>query len=71
MKPVNVAVLTGFGINSEYEIKYCFGTVGCNSTLVHLSDLLSGVDSLENYQVLFFPGGFSEESQLGRFMPIR
>ena len=60
MKP-KVLVLTGYGINCDYETEYAFNlpAVGGDARKVHINDLIEGRDSLENYQILAFPGGFS------------
>ena len=63
---VDVCILTGFGINSDYESKTAFELAGAeNVKRVHMNELISGRDSLENYQVLMFPGGFSFGDDLG------
>ena len=58
---VNVLILTGFGINSDYESQNAFIQAGAeNVKRVHLNDLIHKKDSLENYQILMFPGGFAD-----------
>jgi len=60
MKP-RVLVLTGYGINCDCETEYAFNLpeVGAEACRVHVNDLIESNDSLENYQILAFPGGFS------------
>ena len=63
---VNVCILTGFGINSDYESQYAFQAAGAeNVKRVHINELIKGKDKLENYQILMFPGGFSFGDDLG------
>jgi len=52
-------VLTGFGVNCDYEMSHAFELAGAESRRVHLEDLISGKVKLEDYQALSFPGGFS------------
>ena len=61
----NVAVLFGFGINCDHETAAVFDMVGGNSTRVHLNSFISGSDSLDNYDILAVPGGFSFGDHLG------
>lgn len=56
---VRACVLTGFGINCDYETAHAFRMVGAEAARVHVNDLVEGRDSLENYQILAFPGGFA------------
>ncbi len=63
---VDVAILTGFGINSDYESQYAFELAGAeNVKRIHLNELIRGKDSLENFQIVMFPGGFSFGDHLG------
>lgn len=63
MKP-RVLVLTGYGINCDYETEYAFNMsrVGGRAERVHVSDLVgssSNGKSLNNYDILAVPGGFA------------
>jgi len=58
-------VLTGFGINGEYEMAQSFRQNGGEADLVHLEDLISGNKKLDDYQILAFPGGFAYADDLG------
>ncbi|MFH1612579.1 MAG: phosphoribosylformylglycinamidine synthase I [bacterium] len=58
LKP-KVLVLTGFGINCDYETLEAFQMVGAEAERVHLNDLISGEKNMLSYQILAFPGGFS------------
>ncbi len=62
----NVIILTGFGINSDYESQYAFELAGAqNVQRVHLNQLIEGKVDLQNYEILMFPGGFSFGDHLG------
>ena len=66
MKP-RVLVLTGYGINCDYETEHAFNMsrVGGRAERVHVSDLVtassngSNNKSLNDYDILAIPGGFS------------
>ncbi len=61
MKKPRVLVLTGYGINCDYETEFAFNmdSVGGDARRVHINDLIDGYDSLDAYHILAFPGGFS------------
>ncbi len=56
---VRACILTGFGINCDYETAHAFRMAGADAFRVHVNDLIDGHDSLERYEILAFPGGFS------------
>jgi phosphoribosylformylglycinamidine synthase len=63
MKP-RVLVLTGYGINCDYETEYAFNMsrVGGRAERVHVNDLIDdgvGSKALSDYDILAVPGGFS------------
>ena len=60
-----VAILREQGVNSQYEMAAAFMRAGFKAVDVHMSDLLSGRDSLANYQGLVACGGFSFGDVLG------
>ncbi len=63
---VDVCIITGFGINSDYETKYAFELAGAeNVKRIHINDLICKKDNLENYQILMMPGGFTFGDDLG------
>jgi phosphoribosylformylglycinamidine synthase subunit PurQ / glutaminase len=64
LKP-KVIVLSGYGINSETESKHVFDLVGAKAEIVHLNDLISGEKKLNDYQIMFVPGGFAYGDDLG------
>ena len=52
-------VLTGHGINCDYEAEFAFTYAGAEARRVHVNDIIDGHYRLEDYQILVFPGGFS------------
>jgi phosphoribosylformylglycinamidine synthase len=60
-----VAILREQGVNSQYEMAAAFMRAGFSAVDVHMSDLLSGRDTLDNYQGLVACGGFSFGDVLG------
>jgi phosphoribosylformylglycinamidine synthase subunit PurQ / glutaminase len=59
MKHVQALVLTGYGLNCDYETDHSLKLVGAQSHRVHINDLVQGKDGLEAYHILVFGGGFS------------
>jgi phosphoribosylformylglycinamidine synthase len=59
MAKTKTLVLTGFGINCDYETQHAFELAGAEAHRVHLNDVLADKDMLARYNVLAFPGGFS------------
>ena len=60
-----VAILREQGVNSQTEMAAAFMRAGFAAVDVHMSDLLSGRDSLAHYQGLVACGGFSFGDVLG------
>jgi len=60
-----VAVLREQGVNSQYEMAAAFIRAGFDAVDVHMSDLVSGRDSLAAYQGIVACGGFSFGDVLG------
>jgi phosphoribosylformylglycinamidine synthase len=60
-----VAILREQGVNSQNEMAAAFMRAGFATVDVHMSDLLSGCDTLANYQGLVACGGFSFGDVLG------
>lgn len=52
-------VLTGYGINCDYETEFAFRLAGAITKRVHVNDLITGKENLENWNILALPGGFS------------
>jgi len=56
---VRVAVLRMEGTNCEMESLLAFSRLGAEAEYVHINEVERGRKHLEDYQILFFPGGFS------------
>ncbi len=65
MKTPKVLVLTGFGINCDYETKWVFEKAGAEAKRVHINDIISRKEKLDDYQILALPGGFVFGDDLG------
>lgn len=64
MKEVRALVLTGYGLNCDYETDLSLKIAGARSERIHFNDLISGKDHqsrniLKNYHIVVFGGGFS------------
>jgi phosphoribosylformylglycinamidine synthase I len=59
MRQPRALVLTGYGINTDYETAHAFSLVGGEGVRVHLNDLIATPQMLRDYQMLVIPGGFS------------
>ena len=59
MSKVKSLVITGFGINCEEEMAAAYKLAGASVEIVHLNEILNGLISIHNYDILNFPGGFS------------
>ena len=64
IKP-SALIITGYGINCEEETAYGFQTAGAKTKIVHINDLIDGLDSLEKYEIIAFPGGFAYGDDTG------
>jgi phosphoribosylformylglycinamidine synthase len=58
-------VLSGYGINCESESAYAIESSGGSADIVHVNSLFDNPKMLEDYNLLFFPGGFSFGDDLG------
>jgi len=58
-------VLTGYGINCENESRYAFENAGGKGDIVHVNKLIENPSMLDDYNLLYFPGGFSFGDDLG------
>jgi len=59
---VRVLVLTGFGINCDYETQYAFSQAGARADRVHINELIEAgrsADCLAPYHIFVVDGGFS------------
>ena len=64
MTRVKALVLTGYGLNCDYETDFSLRSAGADSRRVHINELISGKKDeaeirLSDYQILVFGGGFS------------
>jgi len=59
MKVPRIAVITGYGINSDYELAEAFRLAGAAAHRIHVGDLIEGRISLRDFDAIGFPGGFS------------
>ena len=64
MKP-KALILTGYGLNTEYELQHAFNLAGADADRVHINDLIDGHVSMSDYQILGIPGGFAFADDLG------
>jgi phosphoribosylformylglycinamidine synthase I len=64
MMPVKALVLTGYGLNCDYETDYSLKLAGAESHRRHVNELIQAGESnsdniLDDYHILVFDGGFS------------
>ncbi len=52
-------VLTGFGINCDYETALAFELAGATARRMHVNDLIEEPSLAGRYQIMALPGGFS------------
>jgi phosphoribosylformylglycinamidine synthase subunit PurQ / glutaminase len=64
-KQVKALIITGYGTNCEIEMAYACTHAGATAEIAHLSDILGGKISIEDYQFLNLPGGFLDGDDLG------
>lgn len=60
-----VAILREQGVNGQQEMAWCFEQAGFESVDVHMTDIISGKVTLDNYVGLAACGGFSYGDVLG------
>ena len=64
MMEVRALVLTGYGLNCDYETDFSLKLAGADSHRVHINRLIAGKDDdppvpLDDFHILVFGGGFS------------
>ncbi len=64
MNEVKALVLTGYGLNCDYETDFCLRLAGAESHRIHINELIMADWAdikvrLDDYHVLVFGGGFS------------
>jgi len=52
-------ILTGYGINCDYETDFAFKLAGAAAQRVHLNDIIDNRARLDDFHILALPGGFS------------
>ncbi len=59
-KKVRALVLTGYGLNCDYETDFSLKLAGAESHQIHINEIISGSKiRLSDYHILIFGGGFS------------
>jgi len=64
-KKINAAIIREKGSNSEREMAYMMSLSGFNVKDVHMTDIISGRENLEDIKLLVAVGGFSNSDVLG------
>ncbi|MCP3922759.1 MAG: phosphoribosylformylglycinamidine synthase I [Desulfobacterales bacterium] len=59
MSKVKALVLSGYGLNCDHETAYAFDITGAEPKRVHINGLIDGTETLKDYKILVFIGGFS------------
>jgi len=59
MSQVRVIILRVAGTNCDLETAHAFRRAGAEPEIIHMNHLYRGLRSLEDYQIMVFPGGFS------------
>jgi phosphoribosylformylglycinamidine synthase I len=54
-----IAIITGYGINSDNELAHCFALAGGAPARVHINDLIARKPALSEFDIIAVPGGFS------------
>lgn len=62
---VKVLIMSGYGINCETESAFAFEKAGAEPDIVHINDIISGKKKMSDYDIMFFPGGFSYGDDTG------
>jgi phosphoribosylformylglycinamidine synthase subunit PurQ / glutaminase len=72
MKP-KALVLSGDGVNCENEVTFALNRVGFSASQLHITDLLSNNNCLNEQQMLVIPGGFSfaDEIRSGKVLALK
>lgn len=52
-------VLTGYGLNCDYETQHVYQLAGAQADRVHINELIAGRVRLDEYQILALIGGFA------------
>ncbi|MFA6048539.1 MAG: phosphoribosylformylglycinamidine synthase I [Candidatus Micrarchaeia archaeon] len=65
MKKVRAIVLRSPGTNTDVESAHALELAGAQAQRVHVNRLVDGSVSLDDYQIMYVPGGFSYGDDLG------
>ncbi|MGE5255052.1 MAG: phosphoribosylformylglycinamidine synthase subunit PurQ [Hyphomicrobiales bacterium] len=58
MAKINALVLTGYGLNCDYETAYALEVAGAAARRIHINSVIDGSVRLEDQHILVFIGGF-------------
>ena len=64
-KGIKAAIIREKGSNSEREMAYAMHVVGFDVYDIHMTDMINGRETLEDYQFIVAVGGFSNSDVLG------
>ena len=64
-REVKAAIIREKGINGDREMAYSLYLAGFDVKDIHMTDLISGRETLEDIRMIVFPGGFSNSDVLG------
>lgn len=59
MTQINALVLTGYGLNCDYETAHAFELAGAKAHRIHINALIDTSVKLDRFQIIAFGGGFS------------
>jgi phosphoribosylformylglycinamidine synthase len=62
---INAAIIREKGVNGDREMAYALYLAGFDVKDVHMTDLISGRETLEDINIIVFVGGFSNSDVLG------
>jgi phosphoribosylformylglycinamidine synthase len=62
---IKAAIIREKGVNGDREMAYAMYLAGMDVKDVHMTDLISGRETLENVNMIVFVGGFSNSDVLG------
>lgn len=65
VKKVKAIILRTTGTNCDQETAFAFKSLGAETELVHINQLVRGEKKLSTYQIMAIPGGFTYGDDLG------
>jgi len=65
MSQVKALIISGYGTNCERETAFACGHAGAACDIVHISEILNGKTSINDYHFLNLAGGFLDGDDLG------